>query len=188
MESTSSLPWPSSRFLQAKRASAQNATATILNGGLPGITLPVGGGFFTFDINLTTTFPSLGITYFLRSNDGSGFFCISELQTSGSPFGYCPQQPEPASPINPPPGHVWIRRTITIWAVSLPTPISRFHLASYFISTIILSYSTSLAPGVYHIFFDPRTIVADANFNDHGVTANQFTVTIVPAAAKPGSR
>jgi hypothetical protein len=57
---------------------------------------------------------------------------------------------------------------------------------SYFVSTMSLSYSASLAPGVYHIFFDSRTTVVDGNFNDHGVTANQFTVTIVPEPATAG--
>ena len=46
-----------------------------------------------------------------------------------------------------------------------------------------LSYSASLAPAVYHIFFDPRATVTDGQFFDHGVTANQFTVTIVPEPA-----
>ena len=61
-------------LLASEKASAQNATATILNGGLPGITLPFGGGAFTFDINIVTTFSSVGIDNFLQSNDGNGFF------------------------------------------------------------------------------------------------------------------
>jgi hypothetical protein len=53
---------------------------------------------------------------------------------------------------------------------------------------MFLSYSAALAPGTYHIFLDSRAIVADNNFNDHAVTANQFTVTIVPVSAKTRSR
>jgi hypothetical protein len=175
-------------LLASEKASAQNATATILNRGLPGITLPFGGGFFTFDINLTTTFSSVGITYFLQSNDGSGFFCISGRQTSGSPFSDCGNQPEPASVINPPPGACLDPVNHHDLGCVLPNPNQPVPPGSYFISTIFLSYSASLAPGVYHIFFDSRTIVADGNFNDHAVTANQFTVTIVPAPAKTRSR
>ena len=54
---------------------------------------------------------------------------------------------------------------------------------SIFVSTMFLSYSAALAPGVYHIFLDSRAIVADTDFNDHAVMANQFTVTIVPEPA-----
>ena len=57
---------------------------------------------------------------------------------------------------------------------------------SYFISTLTLSISGAIAPGVYHIFFDSRTIVADGAFNDHQVTANQFTITVVPEPATTG--
>ena len=172
-------------LLASEKASAQNATATILNGGKPGITLPVGGGAFTFDINLTTTFPSFGITYFLQSNDGSGFFCITGRQTWGSPL--CGHQPEPASVINPPPGACLDPVNNNDLGCVVPNPNQPVPPGSYFISTITLSYSASLAPGVYHIFFDPRTLVADSNFSDHAVTANQFTVTIVPAPAKTRS-
>jgi hypothetical protein len=171
-------------LLASEKASAQNATATILHDGLPGITLPVGGGAFTFDINLTTTFPSVGITYFLQSNDGSGFFCITGRQTWGSP--YCGHQPEPASVINPPPDCLDPVNNNDLGCL-VPNPNQPVPPGSYFISTIFLSYSASLAPGVYHIFFDPRAIVADGQFNDHAVTANQFTVTIVPAPAKTRS-
>jgi hypothetical protein len=173
-------------FLASEKASAQNATATILNGGMPGITLPVGGGAFTFDINLTTTFPSVGITYFLQSNDGSGFFCIIGRQTSGSPFSDCGNQPEPASAIN--------RACLdpvndNDLGCVVPNPNQPVPPGSYFISTIFLSYSAALAPGVYHIFFDSRGIVNDGppNFNDHAITSNTFTVTIVPAPAKTRS-
>ncbi len=174
-------------LLASERAASQNATATILNGGLPGITLPVGGGFFTFDINVTTTFSWVGMTYFLQSNDGSGFFCISGRQTDGSPFSDCLLQPEPASPINPPPGTCLDPVNDHDLGCVVANPNKPLPPGSYFISTIILSYSASLPPGVYHIFLDPRTIVADANFNDHGVTANQFTVTIVPTPVKTRS-
>ena len=172
-------------LLASEKASAQNATATILSGGMPGITLPVGGGAFTFDINLTTTFSTIGMTYFLQSNDGSGFFCITGRQTSGSPFGDC-GQPEPASVINPPPDCLDPVNNDDLGCV-VPNPNQPVPPGSYFISTILLSYSASLAPGVYHIFFDSRSSVADGQFNDHQVTANQFTVTIVPAPAKTKS-
>ena len=174
-------------LLASEKASAQNATATILNGGNPGIALPVGGGFFTFDINLTTTFSTIGITYFLQSNDGSGFFCISGRDTSGSPFSDCGHQPEPASVINPPPGACLDPVNNSDLGCALPNPNQPLPPGSYFISTMVLSYSASLAPGVYHIFFDPRTLVADGQFSDHAVTANQFTVTIVPRPAKTRS-
>ena len=173
-------------LLASEKASAQNVPATILHDGLPGITLPVGGGIFTFDLNITTTFPSLGITYFLMSTDGSGFFCITGRQTSGSPFGDC-GQPEPASVINPPPGTCLDPVNDHDLGCVVPNPNQPLPPGSYFISTMSLSYSASLAPGVYHIFFDSRSSVADGQFNDHQVTANQFTVTIVPAPAKTKS-
>ena len=171
----------------SEKASAQNVPATILHDGLPGITLPVGGGIFTFDINITTTFPSLGITYFLQSNDGSGFFCITGRQTTGSPFGVCGNQPEPASPINPPPGACLDPVNNNDLGCSVPNVLQPVSPGSYFISTISLSYSAALAPGTYHIFLDSRSIVVDNNFADHAVTANQFTVTVVPAPAKTRS-
>ena len=170
-------------LLASEKASAQNVPATILHDGLPGITLPVGGGIFTFDLNITTTFPSLGITYFLVSNDGSGFFCVTGHQTFDSPF--CGRQPEPASVIHPPPDCLDPVNNNDLGCTHYPfQPVPP---GSYFISTIFLSYSAALAPGTYHIFLDNRSIVADNNFNDHAVTANQFTVTIVPAPAKTRS-
>jgi hypothetical protein len=161
-------------LLASEKASAKNATATILNGGLPGITLPFGGGAFTFDINLTTTFSCIGITYFLQSNDGNGFFSLTGQDTDGSPFqGGMPPFPEVLHP----------RNDFDLGGVVANPPLPP---GSYFVSTMSLSYSAGLAPGVYHIFFGDPTIVVDSNFSDHGVTANQFTVTIVPEPATAG--
>ena len=174
-------------LLASEKASAQNATATILNGGMPGITLPVGGGSSRSISTSRRRSQTVGITYFLQSNDGSGFFCISGRQTSGSPFSDCGNQPEPASVINPPPGACLDPVNNNDLGCVLPNPFQPLPPGSYFISTMFLSYSAALAPGVYHIFFDSRTIVADGQFNDHAVTANQFTVTIVPAPAKTRS-
>jgi hypothetical protein len=161
----------------SEKASAQNVPATLLNGGLPDITLPFGGGAFTFDINIMTTFSSVGITYFLQSNDGNGFFTITGRNIVGSPF----QSVLPPEAFMPPGGDL--------------NPVNDFDLGgtanqsvppgSYFISTMFLSYSASLAPGVYHIFL-ANAIVADDQFSDHNVTANQFTVTIVPEPATTG--
>ena len=172
-------------LLASEKAPAQHVPATILHGGLPGITLPVGGGIFTFDINITTTFPSIGITYFLQSNDGSGFFCITRCQTTGSP--YC--GPEPASVIHPPPGDACLDpvNNNDLGCAAVTNPFQPVPPGKYFISTIFLSYSAALAPGTYLIFLDSRSLVADNNFNDHAVTANQFTVTIVPVPAKTRS-
>ena len=170
-------------LLASERASAQNATATILNGGLPGITLPFGGGAFTFDINMTATFTSVGITYFLQSNDGNGFFSITGRNIIGSPF----QSVLPPEAFMPPGGDLNPVNDFDMGGV-IANPNQPLPPGSYFVSTMSLSYSASLAPGVYHIFFDSRTIVADGQFNDHAVTANQFTVTIVPAPAKTRSR
>jgi hypothetical protein len=162
-------------LLASEKAPAQNVPATILNGGNPGITLPFGGGTFTFDINITTTFSPIAITYFLQSNDGSGFFSLTGQNIVGSPF----QNNLPPGAFMPPGGDL--------------NPVNDFDLGgsssnpvppgSIFISTMSLSYSAALAPGVYHIFLDSRAIVADTDFADHAVTANQFTVTIVPEPA-----
>ena len=168
-------------LLASEKASAQNATATILNGGLPGITLPFGGGAFTFDINIMTTFSSVGITYFLQSNDGNGFFSLTGRNITGSPF----QSVLPPEAFMPPHGDLNPVNDFDMGG-GVPDPNQPVPPGSYFISTMSLSYSASLAPGVYHIFFDSRTIVADGQFNDHDVTANQFTVTIVPEPATTG--
>ena len=72
-------------LLASERASAQNATATILNGGNPFVT-STPGGTFTFDINIVTTFTSVGMTYFMQSNDGNGFFTLTARNIGASPF------------------------------------------------------------------------------------------------------
>jgi hypothetical protein len=46
--------------------------------------------------------------------------------------------------------------------------------------------TTGLAAGTYHIFLDSRAIVADSNFADHSLVANQITITIVPEPATTG--
>ena len=164
-------------LLASEKASAQNATATILNGGLPGITLPFGGGTFTFDINIMTTFSSIGMTYFLQSTDGSGFFSLTGRNVVGSPFSdvlpiMFPVDLDPVTNVDLGGG---------VPDLNNPAPPGNI-----FIATFSLSYSATLAPGVYHIFLDSRAIVADTNFNDHTVTGNQFTVTIVPEPATVG--
>jgi hypothetical protein len=58
---------------------------------------------------------------------------------------------------------------------------------SYFVSTVTLvPTSGAYTPGVYHIHLDSRGIVADNNFNDHEITSNTFTVTVVPEPATVG--
>ena len=156
-----------------EKTSAQNVTATILNGGNSGITLPFGGGTFTFDINIMTSFASLGISYFLQSNDGSGFFSLTGRDITGSPF----QSGIPPFPIllDPVSGGDLGGGVVNI---NNPAPPGTIFIATYF-----LFYSAALAPGVYHISLDNRTIVVDTNFSDHFATGNEFTVTIVPEPA-----
>jgi PEP-CTERM motif len=169
-------------LLASERASAQNATATIFNGGIPGITVGPGSGTFTFDINIVTTFTSVGMTYFLQSNDGSGFFSLTGRNIGASPFNDLITTDAVAftaangllDPVN----------NDDLGAV-IADPNTPLPAGSYFISTMSLSYA-GLAPGTYHIFFDSRTIVSDGGFNDHQVTANVFTITVVPEPATTG--
>jgi hypothetical protein len=169
-------------LLASERASAQNATATLFNGGNPFITIAA-GGTFTLDLNIVTTFTSTGITYFYQSNNGSGFFSLTARNISGSQF------PDlitaDATAFTPANGLLDPVNNDDLGAV-ITDPNSPLPAGSYFISTITFSISGAIAPGTYTIFLDSRTIVSDGGFNDHQVTSNIFTVNIIPEPATTG--
>ncbi len=169
-------------LLAAEKASAQNATATLFNGGNPFINIAA-GGTFTLDINIVTTFSSVGMTYFLQSNDGNGFFTITARNIGASPFNDLITNDVTA--FTPPAGDLNPVNDFDLGAV-IANPNMPLAAGNYFIATLTLTISGAISPGTYHIFFDSRTIVADGSFNDHGVTANMFTVTIIPEPATTG--
>jgi hypothetical protein len=169
-------------LLASERASAQNATATVLNGGNPFVT-STPGGTFTFDLNIVTTFSSVGITYFYQSNNGSGFFSLIARNIGASPFSDLITSDAVA--FTGPNGLLDPVNNDDLGAVIADTTMP-LPPGSYFISTITVSISGAITPGTYTIFLDSRTIVADGQFNDHQVTSNIFTVNIIPEPATTG--
>ena len=166
-------------LLASERASAQNATATLFSGGLPSITITT-TGTFTLDLSIVTTFQSIGITYFLQMLDAAGLgqFEISAWNNDGSPF------------IRELPGVVGFPQGVldpvndfdlggAIPDVNNPLPAG-----SYFVATLtLIPTSGAYTPGVYHIHLDSRGIVVDNNFNEHAITSNTVTITVVPEPA-----
>ena len=165
-------------LLASERASAQNATATLFSSGLPSITITT-TGTFTLDLNITTSFQAIGITYFLEMLDpaGSGQFMISEWNNDGSPFirQFPPVVGFPDGVLDP------VNDSDLGAGTNNPLPPG-----SYFVATLTLvPTSGAYTPGVYHIHLD-RGIIADSDFNDHAITSNTFTITVVPEPATVG--
>ena len=173
-------------LLATEKVFAQEVATGVLSQtgtGLTTFNLPPGNSVFQLDLNITTNFNSLGITYFLVSNDGSGLICITGRQTFGSPF--CGNQPEPASVINPPPPPPDCLDPVndndlgcTIPNLFQPAPPGK-----YFISRLTLTVTGAVAGQTYHIVRDQRDIIADANFADVSVALNTVTIHIVPGGS-----
>jgi hypothetical protein len=171
-------------LLASERASAQNATATLFSGGLPSITITT-TGTFTLDLNIVTTFQCVGITYFLQMLDtaGLGQFEISVWNNDGSPF----IRADPPVVGNPH-GILDPVNDFDLGAVILD-PNNPLPPGAYFVATLtLIPTSGAYTPGVYHLHLDSRGIVNDGppNFNDHAITSNTFTVTVVPEPATAG--
>ena len=164
-------------LLASEKASAQNVPATILHDGLPGITLPFGGGdiHVRYQHHDDVLIASASRTFCSRTTGADSSRSPGEiLMVHRSKCWYNSCSPRILDPVN----------NNADLGGSVPNPYqpaSTWQLSLF--PRYSLSYSASLAPGVYHIFFDNRAIVADSNFADHAVTANQFTVTIVPEPA-----
>jgi hypothetical protein len=166
-------------LLASEKASAQNATATLFSGGLPSITITT-TGTFTLDLNIVTTFQSTGITYFLQMLDSAGLgqFEISVWNNDGSPFirPFPPVVGNPHGILDP-------INDFDLGAV-IANPNQPLPAGAYFVATLtLIPTSGAYTPGVYHIHLDSRSIVADNNFNDHAITSNTFTITVVPEPA-----
>ena len=178
------MPWSSSRSSRAQ-AFAQNATGTLLQTGTGLANFSIAQNApFSLDLNITATFNSIGITYFFQSNDAlSPFFFITGRVTTGSPYadnttGDAQAFADPAGRLNP-------VNDFDLGATCNGCFPNGIAPGTYFMGT--LSFSTSgLAPGTYHIFLDSRAIIADSNFADHSLVANQVTITIVPEPATTG--
>ncbi len=172
-------------LLATERASAQNATATLLSGGLNSISIAQ-NGTFTLDINIVTTFQSVGMTYFMQMLDAAGFgqFEISARNIGASPFNDLITND--AGAVGNPNGILNPTNVHDLGAV-IADPNSPLAAGSYFIATLtFIPTSGMFTPGVYHMTFDSRSIVADGGFNDHAITANTFTITVVPEPATTG--
>ncbi len=166
-------------LLANEKASAQNATATLFSGGLPSITITT-TGTFTLDLNIVTTFQSVGIAYFIQMLDAAGFgqFEISAWNNDGSPFvrDVPPIVGNPDGILNP--------VNLHDLGGGIPDPNNPLPPGSYFVATLtLIPTSGAFTPGVYHIHLDSRGTVVDNNFFDHAITSNTFTVTVVPEPA-----
>lgn len=168
-------------LLPLKKCFAQNATATLFNNGSSSLSIAA-GGTFTLNLNIVTTFGSTGITYFLRSTDGSGLFTVTGRNIGASPF--TDLVTSDAQALGSPNGTMQPANLRDLGAV-VSDPSAPVAAGSYFVSTLTLSVSASAAPGVYHIFLDNRGVVAGGppDFADHGITSNQVTVNVVPEPA-----
>lgn len=168
-------------LLASERASAQNATATLFSGGLPSITITT-TGTFTLDLNIATTFQSIGIDYFLYMLDSAGLgqFEISARNIDGSPFSVVDPRPDI---VGNPHGILDPVNDFDLGG-SIPNLQNPLPAGSYFVATLtLIPTSGAYTPGVYHIHLDSRGNVADNNFNDHAITSNTFTITVVPEPA-----
>lgn len=170
-------------LLATEKASAQNANGTLLTGGFNNISLNAGQSF-VLDINISTTFTSVGMTYFLQiSGNGSGFASLTARTITGSLFNDLITND--ATAFNAANGLLDPVNNSDLGAV-IADPGTPLAAGNYFISSITISLALNIAPGVYVISFDPRTIVADGAFDDHNMTANSFTITVVPEPATTG--
>ena len=172
-------------LLASQQASAQNATGTLLQTGtgLQNFSIAL-NATFSLDLNITNTFNSIGITYFFQSNDAlSPFFYVTGRITTGSPYadnttGDAQAFADPAGRLNP-------VNDFDLGATCNGCFPNGIAPGTYFMGTLSFS-TTGLAAGTYHIFLDSRAIVADSNFADHSLVANQVTITIVPEPATTG--
>jgi hypothetical protein len=156
-------------FLAQQTANAQSpvVTATLTSGGSSTINI-MQGQAFTLTLQITTNFASSGITYFLQSNNGSGFFRITARDMSMNPY------PDPTTD----------DMTAFGGDAGLLNPVNDFDLGStnngsatdapgtYTIATLTLS-AMNLPVGQYTIFID-RGVVTDrtgGGFEDRPFTA-----------------
>jgi hypothetical protein len=164
-------------FLAFQSGNAQPApvvTATLTNNGSSAINI-MQGGTFTLTLQISTNFASSGITYFLRSDNGSGFFRITARDMSMNPY------PDPTTD----------DMTAFGGDAGLLNPVNDFDLGStnngsatdapgfYTIATLTLTLVNPLPPGQYTIFID-RGVVTDrtgGGFEDRAFTA-MATITI----------
>src|SRR6202790_3815633 len=76
-------------LLATEKAFAQEVATGVLSQtgtGLTTFNLAAGNSVFQLDLNITINFNSLGITYFLVSNDASGLIAITARSIVGSPY------------------------------------------------------------------------------------------------------
>lgn len=173
-------------FLASEKASAQNATGVLAQTGT-GLTT------FTIDLSTTTTFQlNLDITnsflstyliYFLQSNDGSGLFTIIGRDIASSP--YVDLTTSDAEALGNPNGILNPSNARDLGAAinNIGMPLAA---GSYFVATLTLQINGAITPGTYHIFLDSRSVVDDQNLMDHTLTANTVTINIVPEPETTG--
>ena len=172
-------------LLVSQQAFAQNATGTLLQTGtgLANFSIALNAPF-SLDLNITTTFSSIGATYFFQSNDAlSPFFYVNGRITTGTP--YADNTTPDGTAFADPAGRLNPVNDFDLGATCNGCFPNGIAPGTYFMGTLSFS-TTGLAAGTYHIFLDSRAIVADSNFADHSLVANQVTITIVPEPATTG--
>jgi hypothetical protein len=160
------------------RAQAPVVVATLTNNGSPVVTI-TGNQSFTLTLMLNMNFPSSGYTYFLQSNAaGSGFFTITNVDRSGSPFG-------DGSPIPGPCGIACVLNPRNDFDLGGSTPGGGITPpGQYTVATI--SFSTTNAPIGQYTISTSQGIVTDRTggaFNDVPFNA-LATINVVP---EPGA-
>ena len=135
---------------------------------------------FQLDLNITTAFQSIGLTYFLQSNDGNGFFQITARDITGSPFS--DRTTSDAQAFGGMAGVLNPVNDFDLGAVlsDVNDPLAP---GTYFVATLTISILAGIGPGPYHLFLDSRGIVADNDFNDHQLVTNQITIGVIPEPA-----
>ncbi len=152
---------------------AQTVSATLTSGGSASATIGSSEEFpVTFTI--TTNFVSNGITYFLQSDNGSGFFQITARDASASPYT----------------DHTTSNAVAFGGTAGVLNPVNDFDLGATGSNTaagthtigILTIKALNAPPGSYTIYLEGRSTVSDQFFTDVPVQAT-LSLT-VPGASK----
>ncbi len=139
-------------------------------------------GTFSLDLNITTTFNSNGITFFLQSNDGINQFQITGRSNVGGvyndPTSGDGQVLDPMNAILDPINGKDLGYTDDAGEFDVP--------GTYYVGTVTLQGLNLMVGSTYHIFMvgnlngSTRPVIGDDQFNTHYLNVNEVTINVVP--------